>query len=94
MVLSDKSFENFTQKTIFKDIDTKKTDLLHRLFLKYVIGTSNSCPNLAIYGETGETPLSLKAYRLMLKYWHRISYFQKKTLVKMALLENIQLRTG
>ena len=94
MVLSDKSIQNFTHKTIFKDIDTKKPDLLHRQFLKYIIGTSKSCPNLAIYGETGEIPLSLKAYRLMLKYWHRITNFPNETLVKMALLENIQLRTN
>ena len=86
MVLSDKSIRNFTHKTIFTDIDIKKPDVLHRQFLKYIVGTSKSCPNLAIYGETGEIPLSLKAYRLMLKYWYRVKNLPNETLVKMALL--------
>ena len=29
----------------------------------HLLGVSKSCPNLAIYGETGEPPLSLKGYR-------------------------------
>ena len=36
----------------------------------------------------------LKAYRLILKYWQRVSNLPNDTLVKMALLENIQLRTN
>ena len=94
MGLSDKHITKFTHNTIFTDIDTKKTDVLHRQFLKYVVGTSKSCPNLAIYGETGEIPLSLKSYKLMLKYWYRIRDLPNETFVKMALLENIQLRTN
>ena len=94
MALSNKSIQNFTHETIFTDIETKKIDVLHRQFLKYIMGTSKSCPNLAIYGEMGEIPLSLKAYRLMLNYWYRITNFPNETLVKTALLENIQLRTN
>ena len=94
MVLSDKSIRNFTHKTIFTDIDTKKPDVLHRQFLKYIVGTSKSCSNLAIYGEPGEIPLSLKAYRLMLKYWYRVQNLPNETLVKMALLENVKLKTN
>ena len=41
-----------------------------------------------------EIPLSLKAFRLMLNYWYRITNLPEDTLVKMALLENIQLRTN
>ena len=94
MALSNKSLQRFTHQTIFTEIETKKVDILHRQFLKYIMGTSKSCPNLAIYGEMGETPLSLKAYRLMLNYWHRITNLPNDTLVKTALLENIQLRTN
>ena len=94
MVLSDKSIRNFTHKTMFTDIDTKKPGVLHRQFLKYIVGTSKSCPNLAIYGETGEIPLSLKAYRLMSKYWYRVKNLPNEMLVKMALLENVKLKTN
>ena len=94
MALSNKRIQNFAHETIFNDIETSKTDILHRQFLKYIIGVSKSCPNLAIYGETGEVPLSLKAYRLMLNYWYRIKNLPNDTLVKLALLENVQMRTN
>ena len=68
--------------------------MLHRKFIKYVLGVSNSCPNMAIYGDTGEIPLSLKGIRLMLTYWYRITNLSNNTLVKKALLENINLRTN
>ena len=49
---------------------------------------------MAIYGDTGEIPLSLKGIRLMLTYWYRITNLSNNTLVKKALLENINLRTN
>ena len=47
-----------------------------------------------IYGETSEIPLSVKGYRLMVNYWHRVTNLPDQTLVKKALLENIYLRTN
>ena len=44
-------------------------------------------------GETGEIPLILKGYRLMLQYWHRINNLPDETLVK-ALSENIDIRSN
>ena len=58
------------------------------------MGLSKSCPNLAIYGDTGEIPLSLKSYRLALNFWHRITSLKDTSLAKIALLENIELRTN
>ena len=93
-VLSDKNILNFSNEFIFENIAVSKTDILHRKFLKYILGVSKSCPNLAVYGETGEIPLSLKAFRLMINFWHRINKLPDETLVKKALLENIALRTN
>ena len=45
-------------------------------------------------GGTNELPLMLKGYTLMLKYWYRLTFLPNDKLVKMALLENIQLRTN
>ena len=45
-------------------------------------------------GETNETPLMIKGYRLMLKYWHRVSNLPDEMLAKKALLENIAMRTN
>ena len=57
-ILSDKKIENFANIFIFAAIADSKTDTLHRKFLKYILGVSKSCPHLAMYGETGDTPLS------------------------------------
>ena len=94
MALSQRKLQNFTQDSIFLGTNNEKTDVLQRHFLKYILGTSKSCPNMAVYGETGEIPLSLKAYRLMLNYWYRLTKLPDNTLVKSALLENIHLRTN
>ena len=42
----------------------------------------------------GESPISLKGYRLMLNFWHRLTTLPDTTLVNKALTENIQLRTN
>ena len=71
-----------------------RIDTTQRKFLKNTLGVTRSCPTPAVYGETGELPISLKGYRLMLKYWHRVSNLPDYTLAKKALLENVQLRTN
>ena len=92
--LTDKKIIGFNNTSIYTDVSNSKIDLVHRKFLKYVLGVSKSCPNLSIYGETGEVPLSLKGYRLTLNFWYRISNLPDTALVKKALLENIILRTN
>jgi hypothetical protein len=93
-ILSDKGLLKFNKDSIFSDTSASKTDIVHRKLLKFVLGVSKSCPNLAIYGETGEPPLSLKSYRLTLNFWHRVTSLPNPTLAKKALLENIELRTN
>ena len=92
--LTDKKIQNFSTTSIFTDISDTKADILHRKFLKYILGISKSCPNLAVYGETGEIPLSLKGFRLLVNFWHRVNNLPNNTLAKKALLENISLRTN
>lgn len=92
--LTDKKIQNFCPTSIFTNISDTKADILHRKFLKYILGVSKSCPNLAVYGETGEIPLSLKGFRLLINFWHRVTNLSDNTLAKKALLENIALRTN
>ena len=47
-----------------------------------------------MYGETCEIPLSLKAYRLTLNFWHRVTNLPDSAMAKKAMLENIRLRTN
>ena len=92
--LTDKKILGFSNTSIYTDTSNSKIDLVHRRFLKYVLGVTKSCPNLSVYGETGETPISLKGYRLTLNFWYRVSNLPDSALVKKALLENINLRTN
>ena len=94
LVLSDKKIKNFNTTSLYSDIAISKIDLVHRKILKFVLGVSKSCPNLAVYGETGETPLSYKGYRMTINFWHRVTNLPDTTLVKKAMLENIGLRTN
>ena len=92
--LTDKQIEKFSADTLLQITETGKVDLIHRKFLKYILGTSSSCPNMAMYGDTKEYPLTMKAFRLMLNFWHRVNNLPETTLVKKALMENISLRTN
>ena len=93
-ICTDKKLETFSTDTIFTDIANTKADILHRKFLKLILGVSKSCPNIAIYGETAGIPLSLKGYEILLKFWYRTTNLDNNTLAKKALLENINLRTN
>ena len=53
-ILSDKDIENFDDLSLFKRTEKSRTDIVHRTLLKYVLGVSKTCHNIAIYGETGE----------------------------------------
>ena len=93
-ICTDKKLEMFSMDTIFTDIANTKADCLHRKFLKYILGVSKSCPNIAVYGETAVIPLSLKGYEMLLNFWYRTTNLDDDTLVKKALVENINLRTN
>ena len=86
--------ERFDNLYLFKKTGKASSDIVHRKLLKFVLGVNKTCHNLAIYGETGEVPLSLKGYRLMLNYWKRVCALPDKSLAKKALIENANLRTN
>ena len=79
---------------MFENTNNTKTDTLQRKFIKYILGVSKSSPNIAIYGDTGEVPLSIKGYRLVVNYWKRLNSLPDTNLAKIALMENIDLRTN
>ena len=80
--LGDRKLRNFTDTSIFEETNDTKTDIAHRKFIKFILGVSKSCPNIATYGETGEIPLSLKGYRLMLNFWFRVTIYMRILLSK------------
>ena len=92
--LTENELTKFDENFIFSNTSTSKIDITHRKLMKFILGVSRSCPNLAIYGDTGETPISIKSYRLTLNFWHRVTNLPNTSLAKKALLENIHLRTN
>ena len=63
--------------------------------LKSIMGVSKSCPNIVLYGDTAEIPISLKSTRLTLNYWHRVTNnLPENALAKLALSENISMRSN
>ena len=92
--LTDNKLKHFNETDIFEETNDSKTDVIHRKILKNILGVSRSCPNMAVYGDTGELPLSLKGYRLMLNYWNRLTNLPDESLAKKALLVNTNLQTN
>ena len=93
-ILSDMDIERFDDLSLYRKSEKSNSDTVHRKLLKFVLGVSKTCHNVAIYGETGEVPLSLKGYRLMLNYWKRLCNLPGKSLAKKALIENANIRTN
>ena len=59
-------------------------------FLRQLLGVHKKTPNLAIMGETGKYPLSLKVYIQIFKYWSRLST-SKNELLKASMEANMML---
>ena len=93
-ILSDLDIQRFDNLSLFKKTDKACAHTVHGKLLKYVLGVSKTCHNVSIYGETGEIPISLKGYRLMLNYWKRLTNLPDTSLAKKALIENANLRTN
>ena len=55
---------------------------------------NNSSPNIAIYGDTGEIPLTIKGFTLLVNFWHHLNMLPELSLANLALKENIQMRTN
>lgn len=91
---TDIELNKFTPEYLYEFIEKSALDILHRKLLKYVLGVNKSSPNMAIYGDTGETPISIKGFTLMLNYWHRLNALPETNLAKIALKENIHLHTN
>ena len=92
--LTDTQLEKLNNDSIFSYIDKSPLDSLHRKFLKYILGVNKSSPNLAIYGNTGEVPLTIKGFTLMVNFWHHLTNLPESSLAKLALKENIENRTN
>ena len=92
--MTTKRIQNFANRNFGSDIIEAKASNIHRKFLKYTMGVTRSCPNLALMGDTGEIPLMMKGYRLIVQYWYRVTNLPNESLAKKSLFENIELKTN
>ena len=93
-ILTDNELQTFTTDKLFEYVEKSRSDILHRKLLKYVLGVNKSSPNMAIYADAGEIPISMKGFTLMLNYWYRLNALPETNLAKAALRENIDIRTN
>jgi hypothetical protein len=57
----------------YSDVACKRLEMLHKNFIRYVLGVRRSTPLLALYGETGRFPLQLKFSAAVVKYANTLS---------------------
>ena len=93
-VMTDKDLMTFTGTDLLKNSNKSKADILHRKALKYILGVPKSCPNEVVHGDTGEAPLSIKSYKIMINFWKRLNALPESSLAKKALHENVNMRTN
>ena len=93
-ILTDKQLDKLKPDTLFDFIDKSPLDTLHRKLLKYTLGINKSAPNMAIYGDKGETPLAIKGFTLMVNFWYHLTNLPGTSLANIALKENIEMRSN
>ena len=63
-------------------------------FLKYCLGVHRKACNIAVFGELGSTPISLKVMTMVCKNWFRIVNSEKNSLLSDTYLCNIEMAHG
>ena len=68
--------------------------MLRQEWAFFTLGGGRSAPNISVYGDTGEVPLTIKGFTLMVNFWHHLTNLPDTNLAKLALKENIAIRTN
>ncbi len=66
-------------------------DLVHRDFLRRLLGVRSGTPNLAVLAEVGRYPLQAFAAQMLLKYWNRLVGMDADRLTKRAFVVSAAL---
>ena len=88
--------ENAGNITI-KNFDLNLEDMIYEKvqskFLKFVLNVNKYASNLAVRGETGRFPMSIKAISLGIKYWHNMSINKSPNILLMhAFMSDISIK--
>ena len=52
---------------------TDRCDHVHRKYLKWLLGVKINTKSMAVYGETGRSPLFIDRYIRSVKYWLKLA---------------------
>jgi len=66
-------------------------DLVHRAFLRRLLGVRAGTPNMAVLAEVGRYPLHVFAAKMLLNYWNRLVEMDGERLVKRAFMASAAL---
>ena len=66
-------------------------ELLHKKFVKRVLGVCDSTPDIIIMGEVGRLPLAFFRLRQIVRYWNRLCALPDHRLLKKAFLDSATL---
>ena len=66
-------------------------DLVHRDFLRRLLGVRSGTPNMAVLAEVGRYPLQAFAAQMLLRYWNRLVGMDADRLVKRAFVVSAAL---
>ena len=73
--------------------DTCKLEVLHRGFLRKLLGVHDQTPNKSVLGEFGRLPLQFTWWKQIMKFWNRLAKMPRDRLLHGAYLETIELHT-
>ena len=68
-------------------------ELVHRKFLRSILGVRTGTPNAAVLGELGRFPVAHTAVLAICRFWNRLVAMPDTRLTKQAFLENCALAT-
>ena len=66
-------------------------DLVHRDFLRRLLGVRSGTPNMAVLAEVGRYPLRIFAAKMLCKFWNRMVVMEEGRLVKQAFRASVAL---
>ena len=72
-ILFGTSHSEDNMRNHYSNIDDNLYETMHSKFLKFVLNVNKRSSNMAVKGELGRFPISIKAISLCVKYWHNIA---------------------
>jgi hypothetical protein len=71
-----------------KKVKPDGQELLHKKFVKRVLGVCDSTPDIIVLGEVGRLPLVFYRYKQIIRYWNRLCALPDHRLLKKAFVDS------